>query len=189
MKDYEGTEKALIGMGCKIRTTHLRPIVALIKGSRKHGSEENYFPDGSLLLGYGTKKDLRTLRDSESGKSWEGVDLRFHETGGQTQVAIETPDGQVFRGVSQCLPEHITERGNLCKGDQFNRHLGRRIALGRAVKNMAQEEEWLAHTIPATSVIGKVLGDLLEEFGIPRDANPTTIKLGDGLRMSFYQSM
>lgn len=101
---------ALAAIGLTMHVKHERPILI--------GEED---------VGLGTRAELEGLRSR-----YQRQDVRFGPKGGVTTVVLKDAAGaEVARRFAYCRPDD--ERGT---GDQFNRRLGTRIALGRALKKL-----------------------------------------------------
>jgi len=72
----------------------------------------------------------RFVKEKESNIMWAPYKVRelgltFDPRGGSTIIEIESPDGRTSHGASLCS-----------RNDNFNRRIGVRIALGRALDQM-----------------------------------------------------
>lgn len=113
--------------GYKVNVRHERPILVPIRGTRPLDGPTT--PEGDEV-GFGTRYELERLR----GTTPEAF---FGMKGGATGVTVKDASGLVAAtGRAYCRPDD--EFG---PGDQFNRKLGLRIALGRAVKKL-EEVPW-----------------------------------------------
>lgn len=66
--------------------------------------------------------------------------LSVHPRGGQTEVAIITPNGLVVTGEARCRQDDYTKGGKWREGDIFNKNIGLTIALNRALLKLRERE-------------------------------------------------
>ena len=109
-------------VGFRVHVRHERPVADWYDGRFEYTGL------------YMTKAEL----DASRGNGTTTNDARFEDKGGTTVVTIDDviAGGDLFvEGVAYCRPDD--DRG---PGDQFNRKLGTRIALGRALKQLPSVE-------------------------------------------------
>jgi hypothetical protein len=127
--DPRGTIDKLKREGYRVNVRHERPILVPIHKSARLVDGNGGVFEGNRI-GFGTRYELETVRKTTPSAF-------FGMKGGSTEVTIKDADGLVAAtAVSYCRPDDPDG-----PGDQFNRKLGLRIALGRAVKKL-QEVPW-----------------------------------------------
>lgn len=109
--------------GYAVKVRHERPILVPILGSRALTGP--VVPEGDEV-GFGTRHELDQVREHDPRAF-------FAMKGGVTTVEIMSDDQLAARGYAYCRPDD-----ELGPGDQFNRKLGSRIALGRALKQLEE---------------------------------------------------
>lgn len=116
--NVKDTIEQLKQQGFTVHVRHERPILVPVPSTRRF--DETVGED----TGLGTRHELDQVRRHNPG-------AYFGMKGGVTTVDIGTEDGPVARGYAYCRPDD-----EVGPGDQFNRKLGTRIALGRALKEL-----------------------------------------------------
>lgn len=115
MKKLQPTLEALRKQGFKVRCTHYRYVFV-------------NDPPGVRPVFVGDSPGLRAMREI---KEWRqgGSQIKILPVGGKVVVVITTPEGKEVKAESNCS-----------LADNFVRRIGTRMALGRALKALAQQD-------------------------------------------------